>query len=395
MANKRRGHGEGTISQRGDGRWQVRVNLGRGDNGRRQRKYAYTGTQAAAVRKLKELGGREADGDLLVTSTPMVGTYLNEWFATNRDEWKPKTRKCYRDAIDLHLTPAFSHLRLEQLTPRVVQRWLTQHKETHGARRRITLAHAVLRSSLSAAQKLQLVSKNVAKSVTVTKPISKPIGPFTLEQAAAFLAVARGHRLGALFSVALACGLRLGEACGLRWEDVDLTTGEVRIRQQLQLIGKTLEVQTLKTEKSRRTLSLPSVCLEMLRTHRTRQLEERLKVGGAWEDCGLVFVTGTRNRPVDKRGRAAHRRGGPLHPRNVTRTYHELLAAAGLPRNRFHDLRHSAASMLIAAGVELVDVSQLLGHSEIRVTADLYAHLQTQTAQKAAGVMDRLLGNKG
>jgi integrase len=204
-----------------------------------------------------------------------------------------------------------------------------------------------------------------------------------------FLKVAEKHRLGALFSVALACGLRLGEATGLRWDDVDLTSGEVRIRHQLQRVDKRLVLQELKTTKSRRTLMLPNVCLEALKKHRKRQLEERLKAGAAWVDTDLVFATHQKKGEDGKVGTG-------LHPRNVLRALHTVLESAEpkIPRMRFHDLRHSAASLLIAAGVELVEVSLLLGHSELRVTADLYSHLQQQTAAKAARHMDAVLSVK-
>ena len=165
---------------------------------------------------------------------------------------------------------------------------------------------------------------------------------------------------------------------------MNLETGEVRVRQQLQRVGKRLVLQPLKTEKSRRTLMLPAVCLEQLRKHRQLQLQERLKAGGDWCDTGLVFTTFIRRGP-------GQRVGAPLHPRNVLRTLHRILVRAQLPRRRFHDLRHSAASLLIAAGVELVEVSMLLGHSELRVTADLYSHLQQQTAATAARHMETVL----
>jgi integrase len=223
--------------------------------------------------------------------------------------------------------------------------------------------------------------------VTVPKPQKKAMKAFTLEQATAFLKVAKPHRLGALFSVALACGLRLGEATGLRWEDVDLDTGDVRVRQQLQNVGKSLVLQPLKTAKSQRTLVLPNVCIRALRDHRKQQLKERLKAGAAWVDTDLVFTT------YAPRGEK-RRQGTGLHPRNVVRVLHALLDGAEpkLPRVRFHDLRHSAASLLIASGVELAEVSMLLGHSELRVTMDFYAHLQKQTAAKAAKQMDAILG---
>ena len=380
---KRRGRGEGSIRQRTDGRWEVRIDLGRGLDGRRCRKSAFASTQAGAVQLLRKLGGRAADGQLLTTSTPTVRKFLGEWFETNRDSWRPSTERGYRGAIDGYLVKAFGHLRLEQLTPRRIQRWLLDQKAEHGARRRVSLAHAVLRSALSNAQRMQLVTINAAALVRVPTPNRRAIHPLTVDQAIAFQRVATTHRLGALFMVALACGLRLGEACGLRWGDVDLETGEVRIRQQLQRVGKRLVLQALKTDKSRRTLVLPDVCLQSLRAHRTRQLEERMKAGADWNDTGLVFTIGRRG--------AGRRLGTGLDPRNVLRTLHGLLEAVELPRVRFHDLRHSAASLLIAEGVELVEVSMLLGHSELRVTADLYSHLQKQTAARAARRMDAVL----
>jgi integrase len=386
---RRRGRGEGSVRERADGRWEVRIDIGRGADGRRRRKSAFAATQAEAIKLLKKLNGRQVDGQLLATSTPTVAAFLNQWFDTNCDGWRASTRRGYRHAIDYFLVPAFGAMRLEQLSPASVQRWLTENKKEHGARRRITLAHATLRSALSEAQRLQLVTINAAALTKVPKPTTRTIAPLDLEQARTFLTAASGHRLGALFSVALACGLRLGEATGLRWDDVDLATGELRVHQQLQRVGKRLVLQELKTAKSRRTLSLPAVCLERLKVHRTRQLEERLKAGRRWVETSLVFTTYR----VCKEGKGEHIQvGAGLHPRNILRTLHTLLESAKLPRVRFHDLRHSAASLLIAEGVELVEVSMLLGHSELRVTADLYSHLQKQTAAKAARRMDAVLG---
>jgi len=182
--------------------------------------------------------------------------------------------------------------------------------------------------------------------------------------------------------------LPLGEATGLRWSDVDLDSGEVQIRQQLQVVKGRLVFQDLKTYKSRRTLVRPDKCIQAVREHRRRQLEERLKAGSRWVETGLIFTTYRTYREGKGVGRAV---GAGLHPRNVSRVLKALLKAAALPAIGFHDLRHSAASLLIAEGVQLVEVSQLLGHSEMRVTADLYAHLQKQTAAKAARHMDALL----
>lgn len=395
---KRRGKGEGSISQRPDGRWQVRVPLGRHEEtGKRKYKYKYATTQAAAVDMLKRLSGQAVTGELRATSTPRVAAFLDDWHASNASTWKPATVKSYRDAIDLHLKPAFGHLRIEQISPQVIQRWMTAQANEHGARRRIALARATFRSALSEAVRLDLVSRNAAAArFKVPKPKGRPIMPLEVEHAIAFLPVAREHRLGSLYTAGLACGLRMGEACGLSWPDLDLdTTAECRVRQQLQAIrvpraegepkgkgkGKyrrVLVLQELKTKKSRRTLTLPAVCIEGLKEHRRRQREERMKAGAKWRnEHDLVFVTAT---------------GRLLDPRNVLRTFYALQKAANItPRRRFHDLRHSNASFLIAQGVELAEISMLLGHSEIRTTIDLYGHLVKQTAAKAAGHMDTIL----
>ncbi len=336
---------------------------------------------------LKRLAGRQVDGQLLTTSTPTVRVFLDDWFKANVEDWRASTARGYRRAIDGFLVPEFGSLRLEQLAPSAVRRWLFQQKDAYGARRRITLAHATLRSALSEAQRLQLVTINAAALVKVPRPAKRLIAPLTLEQARVFLVGASTHRLGALFSVALACGLRLGEATGLKWDDVDLSTGVVSVRQQLQRVGKRLVLQPLKTERSRRTLALPAVCIDALKVHRTKQLEERLKAGARWVDSGLVFTT-FRTYKVGKGEQ--FQVGAPLQPRNVLRTLYDILAAAKLPRVRFHDLRRSAASLLIAEGVQLAEVSMLLGHSELRITSDLYSHLQQQTAARAAQRMDAI-----
>src|SRR5262249_54083649 len=157
--------------------------LGRGLDGKRRRKVVYGKTENEVIRKMKRLNGRAVDGQLLTTSTPTVAVYLTEWFQTHAEQWRPSTRRGYQGAIDGYLIPAFGHVRLEQLTPRAIQLWLTEHKRQHGARRRITLAHATLRSALSAAQRLQLVTINAAALVTVPKPEKRRIATLDIQQA--------------------------------------------------------------------------------------------------------------------------------------------------------------------------------------------------------------------
>jgi integrase len=192
------------------------------------------------------------------------------------------------------------------------------------------------------------------------------------------------ERLEALYSVALSLGLREGEALGLRWIDVDMDGRQLSIRQTLQRIGGkrfcsagTLQFVEPKTERSRRTLRMPEAVVKALRTHRARQLEERLAAGSGWIENGLVFLSTV---------------GTPLEPRSAVLDFKRILAKAALPSNiRFHDLRHSAASLLLAQGVQLRAIMELLGHSTIALTANTYSHIMPSMIQDMADKMDLIL----
>ncbi len=196
------------------------------------------------------------------------------------------------------------------------------------------------------------------------------------DKARQFLKSVRGHRLEALFSVALAVGLRQGEALGLRWEDIDMAAGVLRVNHQLQRVDGRLTLVEPKTDRSRRTLVIPRSILERLRDHEKRQLSERLWAGSTWTDGGFVFT---------------NRSGGPLQARNVIREFHKALKDTGLPRIRFHDLRHSCATFLLVQGVSPRVVMELLGHSEIAMTMDTYSHVVPELKREAAERMESLL----
>ena len=198
----------------------------------------------------------------------------------------------------------------------------------------------------------------------------------TPEQARAFLDAAHGQRLEALYAVALALGLRQGEALALRWVDLDLDAGFVTVRAGLQRVAGRLVLVEPKTPKSRRTIAAPPIVVAALRAHRSRQLQDRLAAGAAWQDLDFVFCTQT---------------GGPLDSRNVTRDFQRSLAKAGLPHMRFHDLRHSCASLLLAQGVHPRVVMETLGHSQIALTLNTYSHVIPVLQREAADRMEAAL----
>ena len=171
-------------------------------------------------------------------------------------------------------------------------------------------------------------------------------------------------------------GLRQGEALGLRWQDVDFERGTLGVVMQVQRIEGQLTLVELKTRESRRTLCLPSVAVQSLRDHRVRQLEERLSAGDRWQDHGLVFCTS---------------RGTPICAVNLSREYHRLLKRTGIRRIRFHDLRHTCATLLLVQGVAPRVIMDLLGHTQISTTMDIYAHVMPDLRKEAATKMDELL----
>jgi integrase len=236
----------------------------------------------------------------------------------------------------------------------------------------------VLRTALALAVRWDIVPRNVARLADRPRIERKTINPLTPEEARKFLGSIRGHRLEALFSVALALGLRQGEALGLRWEDVDFRDGTLCVRHQLQRINGKLTLVPPKTERSRRTLVMPTAIVQRLKEHEKRQVAERLWAGTRWHETGLIF---------------ANRNGGPTQARRVIEQFHQALEHAGIRRIRFHDLRHSCATLLLVQGVSPRVVMEVLGHSEIALTMNAYSHvvpeLQRDAAERMQAILDR------
>lgn len=224
-----------------------------------------------------------------------------------------------------------------------------------------------------------MVSRNVATLVDLP-PQQKYRGePFTPTEATMLLQAAQGHPYEALYNLVLATGLRQGEARALRWVDVALDEKTIRVMHTLQRVDDRFQLVPPKTDKSRRTLFLPEFAARSLRAHRLIQNRCRLQAGNRWkDDLGLVFTTET---------------GAPVDTSNATKRFQQLLADAGLPRKRFHDLRHTAATFLLAQGMDLKVVQEVLGHSQISLTANTYAHVLPSLMDEAVKRMDDLLGS--
>jgi integrase len=353
-----------------------RVPFGHDERGKRLRKTVYGATRAEVASELNKLLGRAEAGELLVTSTPAVKAHLETWFSTHKDDWAAGTQRVYRCAIDEWVVPALGSVSLERLKPTRIQAWINLATK-NGACAKVVLAHTVLHSALAFAMRQRLITYNPAALVKVPRPTRKPIVTLTNQQAQTFLDTALAHRLGAMFVIALSMGLRISECCGLSWDDQNADARTLDIHQQLLSIDKVLTLSPLKTMNSKRLLSLPQVALDALKVHRTRQLEERMRAGAQWNNShNLMFTTES---------------GRPMNQSSVRVELLCVLAAAGVPRIKFHGLRHTCARLLLQNGTPLFDVSRMFGHGSIEITADIYGHWVPEIAAAATTRMDGLL----
>jgi integrase len=373
----RRAHGEGSVYEQRPGVWAAVVDLGWTD-GKRKRKYVYARTEADAVRKRDQLRRQLQLGVDLTAPPRTLQAWLLEWLRDVKahDGTRPSTLVRYRLAITKHLVPGLGRTRLDKLTPRDVQRFLTGLKGKL-APASVIKVHAVLRVALSDAERMDLVPRNVAKAAKPPSLGRQERRALTAEEAQSFLATLVDDRLESLFVLALTAGLRRAELLGLRWSDVDLPGRVLFVRQTLQRTDAGLIFVPPKTHRSTRPLPLPTLAIRALKKQRARQAEERLAAGELWTDADLVFASTI---------------GTPLEPRNVNRRFEQVRTAAGLNWLHLHDLRHAFATFLLDQGEELRTVMELLGHSTIRMTADTYSHVLPSRARHAASAIDRALG---
>ena len=372
-----RGHNEGSIYQRQDGRYVAAVSV-IDAAGKPSRKYFYGGTRAEVSAKLTKALRDQQQGIAPPPERETVGTYLARWLDdTAQPALRPRTFTSYRMIVTRHLVPALGRKRLSRLTPQDVQAYMNGKRAAGLSARTVQYHRAVLRKALNDALKWGLVARNAAALATPPKQDKARRRYLTPAEAREFLDTVRGHRLEALFTVGLALGLRQGEALGLRRQDVDWDSRVLQVGSQLQRIDGDLTLVEPKSDAGRRAIPLPEAAVHALRDHRRRQLEERVVAGPLWEDQDLVFCT---------------QLGRPLDARNVTRQFHRLREQAGLPWLTFHGLRHGYASLLAAQGVNPRVAMELLGHSQLSLTLEVYTHVAPELARDAAARIDRALG---
>lgn len=361
--------------ERGHGSWYYRADVGQVNGRRREQRKGGFATKAEADAALAAVLDAVNTGQHRHDGRQTVGAYLTTWIDAREANGpiRRSTAAGYRSHIERDLIPGLGHLRLGDLRPEHVERLLT---DLTAAGRGATVTrriHATLRSALSDAKRKRLVTYNAAIDVDLPTVTKAEPQPWTGDELADFLDRAAGHRLGALFEVLAFTGMRRGEVCGLRWSDVDLDAGVLTVREQLVEINGKIIPGKPKTRSGERRIEIGRGTVAVLKAHRKRQAEERLKWGPGYTDNGRVF---------------AREDGSDLLPSAVTHLFLRLARQAGLRQVRLHDLRHGAASLMLSRGVNVAVVSKVLGHSSVSITADIYSHLLPGVGRTAAEAME-------
>jgi integrase len=373
---KRRAKGDGSVYRRKDGRWAGIVYTGY-INGRRARKVVYGPTRAEVQERVRQMVETVRQG-VAPGRSQRLEEFLLTWLQAIEGTIRPSTFISYSGIVRKHLVPTLGRIYLERLSIQDVAFLMSQKRSEGLSPRTSQYILFILRNALNKAVRWGAVNRNVARLVDPPRVAQREVKVLASDEAMGLIAAARQDRLEALWVLALSTGLRRGELLGLTWDDVDLERRQLRVRKALQRItGKGLVLSETKTRRGRRSIVLPIGAVEALRRHLARQEEDRLLAASSWTETNFVFKA---------------RSGAALDADNlVRRSFAHLLDSAGLPHIRFHDLRHSCASLLLAQGVAPRVVMETLGHSRISVTLDTYTHVLPALQREAADAMDRAL----
>ncbi len=377
----------GHVRKRGKG-WAVVVDTGRDVDGKRHQKW-HSGfrTKKEAEEALTDILSRIHAGTYVAPSHLTVATFVNqEWLpsleaAVAGGNLRPSTAAQRRILVSRHVVPRIGHLHLRSLTAPALNDLYAELLKTGKnapvgedagptlSTTTVRAVHSVVHKMLADAEKWGRVAQNVAAKASPPRPRKVEMKTWGREELARFAEVTAGTQFGALWRLLAATGMRRGEACGLRWEDVDFESGTVTIRSARVVVDHTVIESRPKTATSFRTVALDDGTVDALRAHRTRQVDQKREWGDAYTDSGLV-VTWEDGRPV--------------HPNIVSKTFTRTLDDAGLPPIRLHDLRHSHATAGLEAGVPAKVMSERLGHSSVKITLDTYSHVRPAFDREAA-----------
>jgi integrase len=385
---KKRGNHEGTITHRKDGRWMAQLTVGRDPTtGKLKRVSLYGHTRQDVAGQLARALHDRDRGMLVAPHRLTVGAWLDTWLSDyKKPSVRPKTYDTYSTVVRYHLKPVLGHITLTNLRPQHVQSLYNEKTASGLAHGTIVLIHVVLHAALKQAMKNQLIPRNVTEATTIPRGKRPERKPLSWDGINRLLTVTREDRLFPALLLAVMTGCRRGELLGVRWSDIDLDAGVWYVRQALVRVkdhdategapNSRLLCQPPKTDQSRRTIPITPQVVDALRRHRATQAREKLLLGEAYCDQGLVLC---------------YPNGQPLNPEFMPRRFKRMLHDAGLPPARLHDLRHSFATMLLELGESPKTLQTLLGHSRILITLDIYSHVSLETEAKAVAKLSAAL----
>jgi integrase len=373
---KKRGNGEGSISRRKNGGWMAQYSVYTAQGRKRKTLYGRT-RQEVATKLAMALSDRES-GLVFDDEGLTVGKYLDKWIDSSmRGSVRQSTLVRYEQIVRLHIKPTLGRVALKNLTPAHIQGLYRDRLDSGLSPATVQKIHVVLHKALDQAASWSLVPRNPTESVKAPRPAPEEIRPLNREQTKAFLEGARGERFEALYVLAVSTGLRQGELLGLKWGDVDLENGLIRVRRTLTRNKGRLLLDEPKTKRSRRTVRLTETAVQALKGHLAQQIEQMERLGDLYEDQDLIFAT---------------QRGTLTNPTNLRRrSFAPLLEKAALPSIRFHDLRHTCATLLLSSNVNPKIVSEMLGHATIAITLDTYSHVLPTMQDSAARALEDAL----
>lgn len=368
--SKKRSQGEGSIFKRKDGLWVAQMTV----QGRHVTKYSKS--QSECREWLRKIQIQVEDGLTFSAAQTIVAVFLNEWLIINSTSVRPKTSDQYKQIVKQHIIPDLGMIKLKDLNPRQIQALYSKKMLGGTSARTVILIHAVLRRALNHALKLGMIGRNPALAVIRPKFKRKEMKTLSDSQVRTFLSYAEQDRFEVLFWLAVTTGLRQGELLGLKWSDVDWANRRFRIQRQLQRLRAGLVFSEPKSAAGRRVIALGVVTIEKLRKHQRLQAKEIQFAGKFWKENDMIF-------PSSK--------GTPMDPSNLYHNFKRLLKEAGLPDVRFHDLRHTAATLMLQQGTHPKVVQERLGHSDISMTLNTYSHVLPVMQDEAAEKLDILL----
>ena len=369
--SKKRAQGEGSVYKRKDGLWVAQVTI----QGKHVSKYFKMQSEARIW--LQSTRTQIQDGLTLAGAQTFLKDFLQHWLKSYASSVRPNTIRSYAGVIEYHILPALGNIKLKDLSIDRIQMFYNNETENGTSPRMVQYIHSVLRRSLNFALRWGLLVRNPALGAIRPKLLKTEMKTLNGDQVRVFLSAAKGTRNEALFWIAVSTGLREGEILGLKWSDLDWKTKRLQVKRQLQrLKGEGLVLTEPKSAAGKRLIILSSATLTVLQKHLNLQQEEKMFAGENWQENDLIFPSTL---------------GTPLDPSNMSKDFKDTLKMARLPNIRFHDLRHTAASLMLLQGIHPKIVQERLGHSDISLTLNTYSHVIPTMQEEAAEKMDEIL----